>query len=673
MSVRATDEHSGGSAAHDASADLAAGLRAGGWDYAGMGAARAVDPSAELAATRTRAEARAWSPHGGQQAAGRDASPAAGAGYAPATYPAGATPEADVDPLPGQTGDAAQEAQAASAAREVSGAASVVHAVDAASGARAAEATAATLGSAAATSAVGVDAGAAAVATVGRLRASDALSKASGPASAATSAIESGLRAKTAGRLVSRGGKALGVAAELSGGDDVGEGMGNAACGESRAYLERKASRELAKRFGRARAARAARKAAKAAGGAGSVVPAGTAPAAKTASARAAESRLGAAASSGRGGIVRRTGSMVVARVKSLFKPLPPLKFAAEKMLAAMMSAIPALAPIVVVLLGAAVAVCVAGFIVALGGGDESQNQGSLQGNEATIAAFLHERGVDNEHIAAILANIWHESRCDPTANQVFDFGTIDRMDRTNNHGHGLSQWGNPDRFDALVHYAELSRGDDRWEDINVQLNYLWYELTGEDLDDGKVAQSGAGWQSGFFSWSHFNSLGVDEATEYYRAYFERGGSAAEDRPAKAREYLAKLQSSGSYAGGSGVVDAALSKLGAPYVWSAAGPDEFDCSGLCCWAYAQAGHDVGRLTTDGFWGICTIIDESEAQPGDIVFMNHGTSPGYEWGHVGIWMGNNQVVHTATVGIGVTVDPLHGSWLEANGYAFGRVP
>ena len=54
-------------------------------------------------------------------------------------------------------------------------------------------------------------------------------------------------------------------------------------------------------------------------------------------------------------------------------------------------------------------------------------------------------------------------------------------------------------------------------------------------------------------------------------------------------------------------------------------------------------------------------------------MNHGTSPGYEWGHVGIWMGNNQVVHTATVGIGVTVDPLHGSWLEANGYAFGRVP
>lgn len=662
MSVRATDEHSGGAGAHDASADLAAGLREGSWDYAGMGAARAVDPSAELAATRSRAEARAWSPHGGRQAAG----------WAEPGSPSPSGSEGE--PSPEQAGAVMEGSRAVAAAREVSNAASVVHAVDAASGARAAAASASTVGAASSASVLGSDSGAAAVATVGGLRASDALNAPSGSVAAATSALESGLRAKSAGRLAGRGGKALAVAAELSSGDDLGEGMGNVARGESKAYLERKASRALAKRFGQARAARAARKAAKAAGRAGSVAPAGTAPAAKTAAAKAAEARLASsAAASGRRSIARRAGARALAKAKSLFKPLPALSQIGAKLAAAGASIVSMMGPVLIVFCIIMGLFALIAGITTMIGNEANKSTGSLQGNEATIAAFLRERGVDNEHVAAILANIWHESRCDPTANQVFDFGTIDRMDRTNNHGHGLSQWGNPDRFDALVRYAELSRGDDRWEDIDVQLKYLWYELTGEDLDDGKVAQSGAGWQRGFFSWSHFNSLGVDEATEYYRAYFERGGSAAEDRPAKAREYLAKLQSSGSYAGGSGVVDAALSKLGAPYVWAAAGPDEFDCSGLCCWAYAQAGHDVGRLTTDGFWGICSIVDESEAQPGDIVFMNHGTSPGYEWGHVGIWMGNNQVVHTATVGIGVTVDPLHGSWLEANGYAFGRVP
>src|SRR5262245_20362478 len=40
---------------------------------------------------------------------------------------------------------------------------------------------------------------------------------------------------------------------------------------------------------------------------------------------------------------------------------------------------------------------------------------------------------------------------------------------------------------------------------------------------------------------------------------------------------------------GAGAVQAALSRLGAPYVYGACGPNQFDCSGLVRWAYGQAG------------------------------------------------------------------------------------
>ena len=70
--------------------------------------------------------------------------------------------------------------------------------------------------------------------------------------------------------------------------------------------------------------------------------------------------------------------------------------------------------------------------------------------------------------------------------------------------------------------------------------------------------------------------------------------------------------------------------------------------------------------------MCAEISEDDLEPGDLVFMNH-YSNGHEWGHVGMYFGDGKVIHTATVGTGVTVEPLHGSWLDDNGLAFGRLP
>lgn len=103
-------------------------------------------------------------------------------------------------------------------------------------------------------------------------------------------------------------------------------------------------------------------------------------------------------------------------------------------------------------------------------------------------------------------------------------------------------------------------------------------------------------------------------------------------------------------AAASGAVGAALSKLGAPYSWGAAGPSEFDCSGLMYWAYQQQGKSIPRTSQAQVSG-GSPVSKSELQPGDIV----GFYPGVT--HVGMYIGDGQVVHASDYGIPVQVVPV----------------
>ena len=101
---------------------------------------------------------------------------------------------------------------------------------------------------------------------------------------------------------------------------------------------------------------------------------------------------------------------------------------------------------------------------------------------------------------------------------------------------------------------------------------------------------------------------------------------------------------------GAAVVQAAMSKLGSRYVWGAAGPDTFDCSGLVVWSFAQAGrpgmpHYTGSLMAGG-----TRVSTSDLQPGDLVFFYGGS-------HVGIYIGGGQFVHAPHTGTVVQVASL----------------
>ncbi len=95
----------------------------------------------------------------------------------------------------------------------------------------------------------------------------------------------------------------------------------------------------------------------------------------------------------------------------------------------------------------------------------------------------------------------------------------------------------------------------------------------------------------------------------------------------------------------------ALAQVGDAYVYGAAGPSAFDCSGLTMAAWAQAGvglpHSSSAQTGSG-----AHVSASALQPGDLVFYYSPVS------HVGMYIGNGMVVHAANPGAGVRVDPLY---------------
>jgi cell wall-associated NlpC family hydrolase len=103
-------------------------------------------------------------------------------------------------------------------------------------------------------------------------------------------------------------------------------------------------------------------------------------------------------------------------------------------------------------------------------------------------------------------------------------------------------------------------------------------------------------------------------------------------------------------AGASGAVNAAMSQQGKPYVWGAAGPDSYDCSGLTMWAWGQAGVSLPHQSAEQ-QGMLPPVARDQLQPGDLVFFG---SPAY---HVGMYIGNGMMVHAPTSGDVVKVSSL----------------
>lgn len=95
-------------------------------------------------------------------------------------------------------------------------------------------------------------------------------------------------------------------------------------------------------------------------------------------------------------------------------------------------------------------------------------------------------------------------------------------------------------------------------------------------------------------------------------------------------------------------INYALAQIGKPYVWGAAGPDSFDCSGLVQQAWKAAGVDIPKFTQTQYEQGGRQIPLSQAQPGDLIFWGYGRDPGATH-HVALYLGNNEIVHAPQPG------------------------
>ncbi|MGP3921600.1 NlpC/P60 family protein [Streptomyces sp. 8N616] len=139
------------------------------------------------------------------------------------------------------------------------------------------------------------------------------------------------------------------------------------------------------------------------------------------------------------------------------------------------------------------------------------------------------------------------------------------------------------------------------------------------------------------------NSLTPEQRAAYTRA--SRSGGRADAALAGLWDDLAPSSSRSAAA-----VAAARRAVGSPYVWGMAGPGGFDCSGLTYWSYAQAGVAIPR-TSQGQRHAGRQVPLSQARPGDLVTYRSDAS------HVGMYVGNGQVVHAPYPGARVRYDPV----------------
>ncbi len=94
----------------------------------------------------------------------------------------------------------------------------------------------------------------------------------------------------------------------------------------------------------------------------------------------------------------------------------------------------------------------------------------------------------------------------------------------------------------------------------------------------------------------------------------------------------------------------ALTKRGDPYVWGGSGPNDFDCSGLVMWAYAQVGISLPHFT--GLqWNAGVHVSRSQLQPGDLVFFFPDIS------HVGLYVGDGLMLDAPQTGEDVQIQPI----------------
>lgn len=274
-------------------------------------------------------------------------------------------------------------------------------------------------------------------------------------------------------------------------------------------------------------------------------------------------------------------------------------------------------------------------------------NFGTISGTEISEQVWNYFRsvGFTEESTAAIMGNLMQESGMDPTKVQGGGSGPAA----------GITQWENINtqsgRWKDLVDYA-TSQGK-AWTDLKCQLDFILIEMPSQFS-----AYTGHGvhtYPNGTQTWwpdsitvEQYRSMkDIDTATQIYERVFTRASvPMMEQRINYAYNFYNMYKGIDATSDkAQKIIDTAYEQLGKAYQYGATGPDTFDCSGLVQYCYKAAGITVPRTTEE------MLKEGTEVYtplPGDIC---------YTPGHVGIYIGNNQMIEAQGDGVPICISQV----------------
>ena len=133
-----------------------------------------------------------------------------------------------------------------------------------------------------------------------------------------------------------------------------------------------------------------------------------------------------------------------------------------------------------------------------------------------------------------------------------------------------------------------------------------------------------------------------------------RARSAASSASSAPSSYTGSAASSSQ---GDIAADFALSQMGKPYQWGAAGPSTYDCSGLAMVAWSHAGVSLLHYTGDQ-WDEGTHVSLGDLQRGDLIFYATNNADPATIHHVGIYIGGGEMVDAPYTGVNVRIDSIY---------------
>ena len=135
---------------------------------------------------------------------------------------------------------------------------------------------------------------------------------------------------------------------------------------------------------------------------------------------------------------------------------------------------------------------------------------------------------------------------------------------------------------------------------------------------------------------------------------------------------VSKPSNSVSYNGTSAkrkaVIEYAAQFLGTPYVYGGSTPSGFDCSGFTSYVFKNTVGSIPRVAQSQF-DATTRVSREELLPGDLVFFGSSAS---SISHVGIYVGDDQFIHSPHTGDVVKYDSLNSSYYSSRFQGGGRV-